>query len=192
MRPRWVIALACLAVLGGDRTLAAARSDQVDKKDRVQARRDAIDEMAHEALDGLIASNDSAREAYQRSVAHAVFDSFKFALLLSGGGGVGVAVDHATGRRTYMKMGTGGVGLGLGGQSFQVVFLFENQKTFERFVESGWHADLSANAVAGTSGKNAPATFTDGVAVYQITNKGLMAQADVAGTKYWKYKKLNR
>jgi hypothetical protein len=30
------------------------------------------------------------------------------------------------------------------------------------------------------------------MAIYQITDKGLMALADIAGTKYWKNKKLNR
>jgi lipid-binding SYLF domain-containing protein len=36
-----------------------------------------------------------------------------------------------------MKMGTGGVGLGLGGQNYQVVFLFQDEKTFANFVENG-------------------------------------------------------
>jgi hypothetical protein len=30
------------------------------------------------------------------------------------------------------------------------------------------------------------------VAIYQLTQAGLMLQADISGTKYWKYKKLNR
>jgi lipid-binding SYLF domain-containing protein len=69
---------------------------------------------------------------------------------------------------------------------------FEDAEGFRNFVERGWQADASANAVAGTSGKRAAATFTNGLAVFQLTNKGLMAQADIAGTKYWKAKKLNR
>jgi len=103
-----------------------------------------------------------------------------------------VAVNSATGQRTYMKMGTGGIGLGLGGQSYQIVFFFETQQAFDRFVTKGWQADASANAAAGTKGANETASFSNGVAVFQLTNKGLMAQADVSGTKYWKHKKLNR
>jgi hypothetical protein len=30
------------------------------------------------------------------------------------------------------------------------------------------------------------------MAIYQITEKGLMAHADIAGTKYWKNDKLNK
>ena len=39
---------------------------------------------------------------------------------------------------------------------------------------------------------NAETTFRNGLAVYQLTGTGLMLQADIAGTKYWKNRKLNR
>ena len=107
------------------------------------------------------------------------------------GGGVGVAVNKTSGERTYMKMGTGGVGLGLGGQKYQVVFFFETEKAFTSFVEKGWKADASAQAAAGTEGANATTGFVNGIAVWQITDKGLMASVDITGTKYWKSKKLN-
>ncbi len=112
-------------------------------------------------------------------------------VLVTGGGGTGVAVNTSTGDRTYMKMGTGGLGLGLGAQVYQIVFLFETEKTYERFVRSGWEARASANAVAGTAGENLDSSFSNGVAVYQLTQAGLMAQADLSGTKYWKNKRLN-
>ncbi len=185
MRSYLALSIAALVLLGAQSVVA----QEVDRK---QARRAAIDEMARQSIDRLLADSERARGLFDNTVAYAVFDNFKFTFLLSGGGGVGVAVDRTNGSRTYMKMGTGGVGLGLGGQSYQVVFLFENKQTFERFVNKGWQADLAANAVAGTSGKNAPATFTQGLAVFQMTNKGLMAQADISGTKYWKSKKLNQ
>ena len=34
-------------------------------------------------------------------------------------------------------------------------------------------------------------TFVNGLAVFQITEAGLMLQADIAGTRYWKSDKLN-
>ncbi len=172
--------------------LAAAPALAADKTEKRAAKRAAIDDMARQAVTRLLAENENASRLADSAVAYAVFDSFKLALFVSGGGGVGIAVDNRTGEATYMKMGTGGIGLGLGGQSYQLVFLFEDEATFRRFVDKGWHADASANAVAGTSGKNADASFSHGLAVFQLTNKGLMAQADVSGTKYWKHKKLNR
>jgi lipid-binding SYLF domain-containing protein len=172
--------------------LAAVSAVSGQDVDKAEAKRQSIQAMAQEALQDLFRQQPGSRDLFDAAAGYAVFDSIKFSFLISGGGGVGVAVNRHDRQRTFMKMGTGGIGLGLGGQSYQVVFLFEDQKTFRRFVDHGWQADASANAVAGTSGKNADATFTDGLAVYQLTNKGLMAQADISGTKYWKSKKLNR
>ena len=90
-----------------------------------------------------------------------------------------------------MKMGTVGVGLGLGAQKYQVIFLFQDEKTFRNFVDKGWQADASAQAAAGTAGVGGQSGFVNGIATYQLTDKGLMASADIAGTKYWKSKKLN-
>ena len=59
------------------------------------------------------------------------------------------------------------------------------------FIDHGWSGGASANAVAGEAGKNAEAEFNNGVAVYQLTDKGLMVNVDLAGTKYWKNEKLN-
>ena len=160
--------------------------------DRMDAKRRAIDQMARETMERLLAEDQRASRLADKAVGYAVFDSFKAAVLFSGGGGIGVAVNSSSDHRTYMKMGTAGIGIGLGGQSYQIVFFFETEKALDRFLRSGWQADASANAAAGTKGVNESATFSNGVAVFQLTHKGLMAQADIAGTKYWKNKKLNR
>lgn len=161
-------------------------------KSKAEEKRAKIDKMAEETLQTLFEKSSKAKNLYDKAIAHAVFDNLKLSLFISGGGGVGVAVDKADGSRTYMKMGTAGLNLGLGGQKYQVVFLFQDEGTFTSFVEKGWQADAQANAVAGTAGANASATFTNGMAIFQLTEGGLMLQADIAGTKYWKYKKLNK
>jgi lipid-binding SYLF domain-containing protein len=150
-----------------------------------------IDETADEALEELFAENAKANDLYAKAYGWAVFDNLKLAFGFSGGGGNGVAVRKDTGERTYMKMGTGGVGVGLGIAEYQVVFLFEDSQTFDNFVNKGWQADAGATAAAGTSAAEAKTNFVNGLAIYQLTEKGLMANADIAGTKYWKNKKLN-
>ena len=180
-----------LCILLAVSTVAMAQDAPV-KIDKKAAKRTAIDQMARETLQRLLSENAAANELADHASGFAVFDSFKAAFLISGGGGIGVAVNSSTGQRTYMKMGTAGIGIGLGGQSYQIVFFFETQAAFNRFVTKGWHADANANAAAGTKGANETASFNDGVAIFQLTHQGLMAQADVSGTKYWKSKKLNR
>jgi len=150
-----------------------------------------IDETTQQTLDRLFSQAPEARGLYDKSVAYAAFDVTKVSLGVTGGGGTGVAIDKATGQRTYMHMGTGGLNLGLGGQVLQLVFLFADNNTYKQFVDVGWDASASANAVAGRAGANAEASFQNGLAVYTLTTAGLMLQADLSGTKYWKSKKLN-
>jgi lipid-binding SYLF domain-containing protein len=161
------------------------------KATKKEAKRQKIDAMASEALNTVLEKGPKAKALYGQSYGYAVFDNLKIAFGVSGGGGAGVAVNKSDSARTYMKMGTAGIGLGLGGQKYQVVFLFQDEKTFRSFVDKGWQADASAKAAAGTAGANVKTGFVNGIAIYQMTDKGLMAQADIAGTKYWKYGKLN-
>ena len=128
---------------------------------------------------------------YDDAIGWAVFDNTKVAFGVSGGGGTGVAVSKASGKRTYMKMGTGGIGFGLGVNKFQVVFLFQDEATLSNFIEKGWQADAGATASAGKNAAEAKTNFVNGLAIYQPTEKGLMLNADLAGTKYWLHDKLN-
>ena len=111
--------------------------------------------------------------------------------MITSGFGAGVAVEKASGQRNYMKMATGGVNVGMGGEFFQLVILFENKKTFDNFVNEGFEAGSEASAVAGSEAKDAEARFTQGMAVYELTEKGLKLAVDFTGTKYWKDDDLN-
>jgi len=184
----WLSVGLCLSLL----LLAApALAAEKEKKDKHAEKRAEIDAMAKETMSELFAKSKDAKQLYDKAVGYAVFENLKIALGVSGGGGSGVAVSK-TGQRTYMKMGTAGVGLGIGGQKYKLIFLFEDEKAFQSFVDKGWQADASAQAAAADAGANAAATFKDGVAFYQMTDKGLIASADISGTKYWKNEELNK
>ena len=182
-----VIAALCLVVGVGQLGAEDKSWEELDK----DAKRAKIDEVAKASLSEVLEGSEGAKELFDNSYAWAGFDNLKIAWGISGGGGNGVAVNKETGARTYMKVGTVGVGLGLGAQKYQVVFLFQDEQTFTNFVEKGWQADATAQATAGTAGVGGQTGFVNGIAIYQITDKGLMASADIAGTKYWQNKKLN-
>ena len=184
-------AIATVLLVAGSAPLVA--DQPVTKKEaKLKAKKEVIDATAAETLQELLERSPKAESLYQKAYGYAVFDNLKLALGISGGGGNGVAVRKDTGERIYMKMGTIGIGFGLGGQKYRVVFLFADKATFDNFVNKGWEADATAQAVAGTEGANAKTGFRNGMAVYQLTEGGLMAHADIAGTKYWKNDKLNR
>jgi lipid-binding SYLF domain-containing protein len=186
-----VAVVAC--VLSTSLSRPALVDDEVPKWKSLErdAKRAKIDETAQQALDELFTKSVKAETLFKKAYGWAVFDNLKLALIVSGGGGNGVAVDKDTGERTYMKMGTAGIGLGLGGQTYQVIMFFQDKGTFVNFVENGWQADAGVTAAAGTEGVNPSVGFVNGLAIFKITDTGLMANADVAGTKYWKNKKLN-
>ena len=170
-------------------SLAACASTSDPKE--IADKRAEINAMASATLARLFKESSGAKRLYDESYAYAVFSNVKVSFILTGGGGRGVAVTKASGKRTYMNMGTGGLNIGLGVQKYQVVFLFETKETYDDFVKYGWTADASASAVAGVKGANVGTTFTHGLAVYQLTEVGLMLQVDISGTKYWESKDLN-
>ena len=184
-------ALTALALFMPASTIFADEEEGDWKNMKQESKRMKLDETAEEALQALFAEHPKAKDLYDKSYGWAVFDNLKLAFGISGGGGNGVAKAKETGQKTYMKMGTGGIGFGLGANKYQVIFLFQDPKTFDNFVNKGWQADAGATASASKSAADAKTNFVNGLAIYQMTEKGLMANADIAGTKYWKNDKLN-
>jgi len=162
-----------------------AVADEDKKEDKQDQKRAKIDARTDEVLEEVLSASPKAKELFGKSVGYAVFDNTKAALGISGGGGGGQAVDKASGERTYMKMGTVGVGFGIGVKKYQVVMLFEKEPVFRNFVDKGWQGDTQASATAGKAGAEAEASFHNGMAIFVNSKKGLMANADVSGTKYW-------
>jgi lipid-binding SYLF domain-containing protein len=178
-------------VVGAAVLLLSGLSQAQDAAAQATARRQAVDAKADGILDDLFRQRPPVRALFDEARGYAVFSATKAGFLVTGGGGTGVAVDKQSGRRTYMRMGTGGVGLGIGAQRYGLVILFEDEARLNRFIAGGWDASTTAQAAAGSDGIAVTSSFVDGVAIYQLTDKGLMAQADVSGTRFWAAQPLN-
>jgi lipid-binding SYLF domain-containing protein len=183
------VALVTMGLLGC--TAAAAQEEGSSASTETIARQQEIDAAAQRTLDALFAEAPPAKDLYDKAAGYAVFSATKAGFLVTGGSGTGVAVDKSNGQRTYMRMGTGGIGLGIGAQRYDLVILFEDQGHLNRFIEGGWDASATAQAAAGKEGVTVTSSFIDGVAFYQLTKKGLMAQADISGTRFWTIDELN-
>ena len=180
---RSLVLAAVLMMLGG---AAFAQGD------RAGERRQEIDAGAQATLEQLFKANLSARELYDEAAGYAVFTATKAGFIVSGGSGTGVAVNKGTGQRTYMRMGTGGIGLGIGAQRYSMIVLFESTGQLERFTQGGWDSSATAQAAAGRDGVAVRSSFIDGIAIFQLTDKGLMAHADISGTRFWQIEELNQ
>ena len=162
----------------------------------ISEQRQVIRDMETETLARLYREEPAVKSKIKDAAGYGVFSNANVNLIfISAGGGYGVVVDNATGKRTYMKMALGGVGLGLGAKDYRQVIVLKSKEVLNKFVYSGWefggHADAAAKA--GESGGEASGSGAIGsdIEVYSLTESGLALQATVAGTKYWKDDDLN-
>jgi lipid-binding SYLF domain-containing protein len=182
------------AVSDGASAVGDAASDTYDDvptKETAAETRTTLDVTARSRLDRLFKEKPGARSLYDQAFGYGVFDTRKMSILNTTGFGGGVAVEEGSGTRTYMRMATGGVNVGVGGELFQLVFLFEDRASFRKFVDDGSEVRAGANATLGDASLAVTPRWVEGMAVYQLTEAGVMLAIDFTGTKYWKDNELN-
>ena len=174
---------------------AACATTQLSPSDKAEQQA-SLRDMSNQALTQLYSNNPAAQGAIMNAAGYAVFSDFGFKLIYAGGAkGKGIAVNNATRQETFMKMMELQPGYGLGAEKFWLIFVFETPDAFNTFVTSGWEA--GANAMMAAKSKTAGGalagaiTVSEGVYMYQITQKGLMVGVSVTGAKYSRDEQLN-
>ena len=137
-----------------------------------------------------------SKEKIKKAYGYATFSNIGINLfVVSTERGIGMAHNNKNGKNTYMNMFSGGGGLGMGVKDFNVVFIFDNQKVYDDFLNSGWEANAQADAAVKSGEKGddlaVAITIAPGVHLYKMTEAGVALQATVQGTKYWKDEDLN-
>ncbi len=152
--------------------------------------------MEDKTLQRLYREEPEARAKIKNAAGYGVFSSANVnVLLISGGGGYGVVVSNSTGKRTYMKMASGGVGPGLGVKDYRQVLIFNSKDALYKFIYGGWEfggeTDVAAKAGGSGGELSSKGAMGAGISAYSMTESGLALQATIAGTKYWKDAALN-
>jgi lipid-binding SYLF domain-containing protein len=169
------------------------------KGDSIEEKRGKVRQQRDEILAKLYTTHPEAKDKIKKGAGYGAFNNKNMNLFLfASGHGYGVVVDNKTGKETFMAMGALGGGVGLGYKDLSVVFIFKNADVMKKFVDSGWQFGGEADATAKAGEKGAAASKEGGIdtganvfEIYQMTDAGVALQATVAGTKYWKDKKLN-
>ncbi|OQK15257.1 hypothetical protein AU255_17420 [Methyloprofundus sedimenti] len=179
--------LSALFVLNG-----CARPEGSTKADKISY----IHKMRSTDLAELYKLAPGAKTHIASAYGYAVFNNMGInVFVVSTGQGYGVARNNKTGKDTYMKMFSAGVGVGLGVKDFRGIFVFANKTVFDRFVDIGWNVQGQADAAAKLDNKGGAVSVAievaPGIFLYQFTKSGLAAQATIQGTKFWKDKELN-
>jgi len=155
-----------------------------------------IRKMAQDTLQRLYKADPQAKSTLENGAGYAVFSNLGVKILLAGSGnGRGLAVNNKTKTETFMKMLELQAGLGMGVKKFRVVFIFDNEKALNSFVNSGWQFGGQSTAAAKSKSEGGAVagavTVSEGVRMYQLTDKGLAAELTAKGTKYFKDGDLN-
>lgn len=176
------------------------------KGESAEDKRAFIRTMQHQTLADLYKEKPGVKARLEKAVGYATFSDINVKILaLASGQGYGVAVDNATKKETFMRMMELGGGVGLGVSDLRAVMIFHDKDSFKNFVEKGmeFSGKASAEAQSGEQGMAArheqklagagedDVQMMQGVEVYQMTKNGLMYQAMLYGTKYWKDSDLN-
>lgn len=151
--------------------------------------------MRDSALAELYRTQPGARSVIETSAGYAVFETIAMGVGVGGSNGYGVVEDRATGQRTFMRMSSGGLNLGVSAKEGKLILAFKDKATLDRFTRETfeWGSD-AASGVKGTSsgGMNeAAGAATKSITAYQLTDTGFALTANLAGTKFWPDKSMN-
>ncbi len=127
-----------------------------------------------------------------------------------------MVVDNSDDTEMFMRMAKVGAGIGKGLKDLRTVFVFPTEEVMETFTTKGWafaaqaHAVVKAEekgvgvratadvsrsgasgSIAGESSNTLAGTYSRGIEIYRLTKSGVALDATLAGTRYWRDKKLS-
>ena len=147
---------------------------------------------SREAMDWFYSNVSGLESQLNGSAGYIVYPGVgQYGLLIGGGKfGQGVVYNNQNQQVGWAYLNAASAGLQVGGQGFKMLVVFQNASTMEQFEENKLTGDVGATIVAADSGRAGAASFTNGVAVYQGAQTGLMAGASV-GLDYMRYEAIN-
>lgn len=139
-------------------------------------------------------------------------------LLVATARGTGIIIDNKTNEEIYMNVIAVGGGIEAGIKDLRLLIVFNEEKTMEQFIDSGWQFGASADASLKSGEKGAElgesisvatpgedgridSSMSDGVStitgakppmeIYTLIEAGISVQATISGVKFYKDDKLN-
>ena len=157
----------------------------------VAIKRQEIRDMAKNTLAKLYELQPQAQKQVQKAAGYAVFSNWGLKIFVTGGGqGKGMAVNNKTRQETFMKMREMSAGLGFGAKRYSAVFLFETQSALDQFTQDGWQFGGRATAAVtdgnAGGGYQGAVSVSEGVWMYEMTEKGLALELTLKGAKFSK------
>jgi len=127
----------------------SAKSDPNTERAKIRAMRDS-------ALAELYKLHPGSKARIKNAAGYAVFSNIGINLFfasVAGGSGIVVRDGIFGDTETFMKMGSAGVGLGLGVKNFRAIFIFSDKERLSDFIDKGWDFSGQADAAAKSDDK---------------------------------------
>lgn len=141
-------------------------------------------EEARITIDEFKKEDPEISQFFNSSYGYAIFPSIgKGAIGVGGAGGKGVVFKQGdpTGGCNMTQVS---IGFQFGGQAYSEVIFFEDEKTYDNFINNKFQFAAQASAVALKSGASKDAKYMEGVLVFTMAKGGLMYEASIGGQKF--------
>jgi lipid-binding SYLF domain-containing protein len=137
-----------------------------------------------EAVARFKARDPSVGRFFESAHGYAVLPKvFKGAFWIGGAYGKGQVFeqDRMVG---YCSMSQATLGFSFGGEFFREIIFFRDKRDLDKFRTEEFTFSAQVSGVALTAGAAAKADYKDGMAVFVMTDKGLMVDASLGGQKF--------
>jgi len=137
-----------------------------------------------EAIAAFKAKDSGIDRFFSEARGYAVLPKvFKGAFWLGGAYGQGEVYEKGT-MVGYCSMSQATLGFSFGGEFFREIIFFHDEEALDKFRTGEYTFSAQAMAVALDIGVAAKADYKDGMAVFVMTDKGLMVDASLGGQKF--------
>ena len=145
---------------------------------------DNLEKESQEAVAGFLQKDSTLKPFIDNAAGHAIFPNVgKGGLIVGGAHGEGLVYEKAN-LIGKAKMSQASIGAQIGGQTFAEIICFETPAALEDFKAGKMEMSAEVSAVAAAEGVGKAAKYKQGVAVFTLPKKGLMAQASIGGQKF--------
>jgi lipid-binding SYLF domain-containing protein len=169
----------CTLVVAGALVMAGCSTTPASPEKKAQ-----LTSKCENAVEVAKKTDPGLQKFFDGAAGYAVFPSVgKAAIGIGGAYGRGELFEGGK-LAGYATLTQASIGLALGGQAYTELIFFEDKAALDRFKTGSFAFAAQVSAVALESGVSANAKYADGVAVFTMSEAGLMYEASVGGQKF--------
>lgn len=179
-RPYLVSALMTMLAI----TVAACAGGLVGSKEDKLAYFESLEK---DTLVSLVKQQPGTEQELAQSIGYAVIEKRVVKVpVIGAGGGAGVVVEKASGKKSYLRVPELQFGWGWGGRAEKVILIFQDVEKLRDLADGMWKAGVAAEAAAkagdigAAGGRGTGDLMKKGFTTYVLTDAGVSATATIA------------